>query len=50
MEEVLIRSAAEARDDDGCEEQRHGEVEVFVEQPVAVGRGHAWDNERTLKG
>ena len=49
MEEVPIDSTTEARDDDGCDKQRHGELEVLIEQPVAAGRRHARDDECTLK-
>ena len=55
MEQILIDGLGEAQDDDGCDEQGCGEIEILVHQTVTAGdaadrsrngslrkRGHRW--------
>src|SRR5215469_1039168 len=39
VQEIRVDGLAEARDDECHHEQRHGEVEIFVDETVAAGDG-----------
>jgi hypothetical protein len=45
VEQVLVDGVAESPDYDGCDEQRHGEVEIFIQQSVSTEDMALWAHE-----